>query len=81
MNNSAKRVSVELTGWRAYLTPADLHRDIEWLGTVRRGAGETGALGRVRATGLLVQVNGGVFRALDQRKAQQALTFAIASSR
>ena len=43
----------------------------EMLGTVQRGM-EVGALARTQA-GLLVQVNAGAVRALDQRKAQAAL--------
>lgn len=77
MNNSAKRITVARKGWQLYLLPGDLRRtDIEWLGTVRRGTGETGALGRVKATGLLVQVNAGALRTLDQRKAEAALAAA-----
>lgn len=79
MNNSAKRITVSLAGWQLYLLPGDLRRtDIDWLGTVQRGSGETGALGRMRATGLLVQVNAGATRSLDQRKAEAALTEALA---
>ena len=44
---------------------------MEMLGTVQRGM-EIGALGRTQA-GLLVQVNAGAIRALDQRKARAAL--------
>lgn len=51
-------------------------RDIEWLGLVRRGDGQAGALGRVLATGMLVQVNAGAVRTLDQRKAEAALEYA-----
>ena len=43
----------------------------EMLGTVQRGM-EIGALARTQA-GLLVQVNAGAIRALDQRKALAAL--------
>ena len=44
---------------------------MQMLGTVQRGM-EVGALARTQA-GLLVQVNAGAVRALDQRKAQAAL--------
>lgn len=81
MNNSARRITVTLTGWQTYLTPGDLRRDgIEWLGAVQRASGETGALGRITATGVLVQVNAGVMRSLDQRKAEAALAAAIANA-
>lgn len=81
MNNSAKRITVKLQGWQLYLTPGDLRREgIEWLGTVQRGTGDAGALGRITATGLLVQVNAGALRTLDQRKAEAALQSAIANA-
>ncbi|MDO5101473.1 MAG: hypothetical protein Q4D91_00995 [Lautropia sp.] len=74
MNNGARRISISLEGWQRFLSPADLRRqDIEWLGLVRRGDGQAGALGRIVATGTLVQVNAGVARTLDQRKAEAAL--------
>ena len=77
MNSGAHRISVRLAGWQLFLLPGDLRRaDIEWLGTVRRGDGQAGALGRVRATGMLVQVNAGATRTLDQRKAEAALAAA-----
>lgn len=80
MNNSAKRIIVNLDGfWRLYLLPGDMSRDnIDWLGTVQRGSGETGALGRIKSTGMLVQVNAGALRTLDQRKAEAALADALA---
>lgn len=63
-----------MEGWQIFLLPGDLRRtDIEWLGAVRRGNGQAGALGRIRATGVLVQVNAGLTRMLDQRKAEAAL--------
>lgn len=81
MNNSARRITVALTGWHIYLLPGDLRREsINWLGTITRGTGDTGALGRVKATGLLVQVNAGAMRTLDQRKAEAALAMAIANA-
>ena len=54
--------------WRLYTHPLP---SMEMLGTVQRGM-EIGALGRTQA-GLLVQVNAGAIRALDQRKARAAL--------
>lgn len=33
-------------------------RDVEWLGIIRRAKGNSGALGRLRATGTLVEVFG-----------------------
>ena len=79
MNNSAKRITVSLAGRQLYLLPGDLRRpNIDWLGTVQRGGSETGALGRIKETGLLVQVNAGVLRSLDQRKAEAALADALA---
>lgn len=36
-------------------------RDVEWLGIIRRAKGNYGALGRLRATGALVEV----FRSID----------------
>lgn len=81
MNNSAKRITVTLKGWQLYLLPGDLRRtDIDWIGTVQSGSGESGALGRIRATGTLVQVNAGATRTLDQRKAEAALAAAIANA-
>lgn len=81
MNNSVKRITVWLKGWQLYLLPGDLRRtDIDWLGAVQRGSGETGALGRIKATGMLVQVNAGAMRSLDQRKAEAALATALASA-
>ncbi len=54
--------------WRLY-THA-IH-GMQMLGTVQRGM-EIGALARTRS-GLLVQLNAGSVRALDQRKAEAAL--------
>ena len=45
---------------------------MQMLGTVQRGM-EVGALARTKA-GLLVQVNAGAVRLLDQRKANAALS-------
>ena len=54
--------------WRLYTNPLP---SMEMLGTVQRGM-EIGAIARTQA-GLLVQVNAGAIRALDQRKARAAM--------
>ena len=59
--------------WRLYTHAMS---GFEMLGTVQRGM-EIGALARTQA-GLLVQVNAGAIRALDQRKALAALLDASA---
>jgi hypothetical protein len=70
-------MTVGFHSWQKYLSPADLGRsDIEWLGMLIRASGARGALGRVRATGLLMQVNRGVFQTLEQHQAETALTAA-----
>lgn len=69
MTNRA-RIIVTVGGpWRLYQhqTPPGM----QMLGTVQRGM-EVGALARTQA-GLLVQVNAGAVRLLDQRKAEAAL--------
>lgn len=83
MNNSARWLTVNPDGQQwIYLTPGDLRRtDIAWLGTVTRGNGDTGALGRLKSTGALVQVGAGVTRTLDQRKAEAALSEALTGER
>ena len=55
--------------WRLYQHTAP--PGMQMLGTVQRGM-EVGALARTQA-GLLVQVNAGAVRSLDQRKALAAL--------
>ena len=63
------RLTVTLGGpWRLYSHPL---AGWEMLGTVQRGM-EIGALARSTAD-VLAQVNAGVVRSLDQRKAQAAL--------
>jgi hypothetical protein len=49
----------------------------EVLGVVSRDEVEHGALVRIRATGLLVQVNAGEIRALPQRETERALIAAL----
>ena len=64
------RIIVTLGGpWRLYQHQPP--PGMQMLGTVQRGL-EIGALARTQA-GLLVQVNAGAVRALDQRKAEAAL--------
>jgi hypothetical protein len=66
------RLAVTLGGpWRLYSHPLE---GWEMLGTVQRGM-EFGALARSPA-GILVQINAGAVRALDQRKAQAAINSA-----
>ena len=63
------RLIVTIGGpWRLYTRAMS---GFEMLGTVQRGM-EVGALARTQA-GLLVQVNAGAVRSLDQRKALAAL--------
>lgn len=70
MTDNRSRIIVTVGGpWRLYQ-----HQPLpsmQMLGTVQRGM-EVGALARTQA-GLLVQVNAGAVRMLDQRKAEAAL--------
>jgi len=50
----------------------------ELIGVVERDNGEAGALARISATGLYVQVNAGVLRSLPQRQVRDALATAMA---
>lgn len=69
------RLIVTVNGpWRLYQHQPPT--GMQMLGTVQRGM-EIGALARTQA-GLLVQVNAGAIRALDQRKALAALLDASA---
>ncbi len=69
MTGSRARLIVTVNGpWRLYQHQPPT--GMQMLGTVQRGM-EIGALARTQA-GLLVQVNAGAVRALDQRKAQAA---------
>lgn len=68
MTNRARLIVTIGGPWRLYTHAMS---GFEMLGTVQRGM-EVGALARTQA-GLLVQVNAGAVRALDQRKAQAAL--------
>ena len=73
MTNRARLVVTVCGPWRLYTHAMS---GFEMLGTVQRGM-EIGALARTQA-GLLVQVNAGAIRALDQRKALAALLDASA---
>ena len=75
MTGSRARLIVTVNGpWRIYQHQPPT--GMQMLGTVQRGM-EIGALARTQA-GLLVQVNAGAIRALDQRKALAALLDASA---
>ena len=75
MTGSRARLIVTVNGpWRLYQHQPPT--GMQMLGTVQRGM-EIGALARTQA-GLLVQVNAGAIRALDQRKALAALLGASA---
>lgn len=66
------RITVDTTGnWRLYTNT--LPAGAESLGTVTRGAGDTGALIRYTASGQYAQLNAGAVRTLDQRKVTAAL--------
>ena len=74
MNKTARRLAVTLTGWRLFVAPGLLADPrFDFLGLITRPTGEQGALARVKATGLLVQINHTALRTLDQRKAEAAL--------
>lgn len=68
MSNRARLIVAVGGPWRLYTHQLP---GMEMLGTVQRGM-EIGALGRTQA-GLLVQINAGAIRMLDQRKAQAAM--------
>ena len=74
MTNRARLVVTVGGPWRLYTHAMS---GFEMLGTVQRGI-EIGALARTPA-GLLVQVNAGAVRALDQRKAQAAIVASVAT--
>ena len=69
LTNRARLVVTVGGPWRLYQHQPQ--PGMQMLGTVQRGM-EIGALARTQA-GLLVQVNAGAIRALDQRKALAAL--------
>lgn len=74
LTNRARLIVTVGGPWRLYTHAMS---GFEMLGTVQRGI-EIGALGRTPA-GLLVQVNAGAVRALDQRKAQAAIVASVAT--
>ena len=74
LTNRARLIVTVGGPWRRY---ANAMSGFEMLGTVQRGI-EIGALARTPA-GLLVQVNAGAVRALDQRKAQAAIVATVAT--
>lgn len=53
--------------------PSALADRLQWIGTIKADDGRIGSLARVRSTGLLVQVNAGAMRMLDQARAEAAL--------
>lgn len=70
MTDNRARLIVTLGGsWRLY---AHAIPGMQMLGTVQRGM-QIGALARTQS-GLLVQINAGAVRMLDQRKASAALS-------
>jgi len=75
LTNRARLIVTVGGPWRLYQHQPP--PDMQMLGTVQRGI-EIGALGRTPA-GLLVQVNAGAVRALDQRKAQAAIVASVAT--
>ena len=74
LTNRARLIVTVGGPWRLYTHAMS---GFEMLGTVQRGI-EIGALARTPA-GLLVQVNAGAVRALDQRKAQAAIVASVAT--
>lgn len=66
------RITVDTGGnWRIYTNAIPANSTP--LGTVTRDESDTGALVRIEATGVYVQVNAGVIRSLDGRKVAAAL--------
>jgi len=73
MNHSNRgRITVDANGnWRLYTNTIPANSTP--LGTVTRDETDTGALVRIEATGIYVQVNAGAIRSLDGRKVAAAL--------
>jgi len=71
--NGQGQITVQKNGnWLIYINRVP--EGMEPLGTVTRSeTGEVGALMRVTATGVYVQVNGGAVRSLDQRQVLSGL--------
>ena len=71
-HNNRGRLAVDLGGkWRLYTNT--IPENSTPLGTVTRDGYDTGALVRIDATGMYVQVNAGAIRNLDGRKVLSAL--------
>ena len=71
-HNNRGRLVVDTNGnWRLYTNTIPANSTA--LGTVTRDEGDTGALVRIEATGVYVQVNAGAARSLDGRKVAAAL--------
>jgi hypothetical protein len=71
-HNNRGRLTVDVNGnWRLYTNTIPANSTA--LGTVTRDEGDTGALVRINATGVYVQVNAGAIRSLDGRKVAAAL--------
>lgn len=69
------RLVVDLGGkWRHYTNT--LPAGSRAIGTVTRDGYDTGALVRIKATGIYVQCNAGAIRSLDQRKVVGAIKVA-----
>ena len=71
-HNNRGRLTVNLSGkWRLYTNtiPANSRA----LGTITRDIGDTGALVLIEPTGIYVQINAGVVRALPQTKVAAVL--------
>jgi hypothetical protein len=76
-HNNRGRIAVALGGnWRLYTNSAPA--GCTMLGTITRGETETGALAQTEA-GIYSMVNARVFRSLDQRKVDAALSEARAT--
>lgn len=66
------RITVDIDGnWRLYTNAIPAKSTP--MGTVTRDESDTGALVRIGATGVYVQVNAGAIRSLDGRKVAAAL--------
>lgn len=71
-HNNRGRLTVNTDGnWRLYTNTIPMNSTP--LGTVTRDESDTGALVRIEATGVYVQVNAGAIRSLDGRKVAAAL--------
>jgi hypothetical protein len=74
-HTNANHLTVNIGGnWRLYTNT--IPKNSTPLGTVTRNGRDTGALVRIEATGIYVQVNAGVVRYLDTRKVVASLAAA-----